>query len=176
MKITEMYEKAKNSKGNIKSKNLDAVVAGGSAEDFVRDGDLVTIIDKSEEGFYDSRFGDNAVFVIMDRSEKQADDTIKQLDEAVQINLSAFDRSAVPYKKMADGTVARNGDAVRADGTAVASWKAAKSAKVFMQENKGKTMKFTLKDTVSVRAWDRAAEAWSKTELRDQKVYTIDWV
>ena len=93
----------------------------------------------------------------------------------MQINLSAFDRSATPYKKEADGFTVRDGETVRADGDAVTSWKAAKSAKAFMLANKDKVMKFSLKDTVNVRAWDRAAEAWSKTELREQKVYTITW-
>lgn len=174
MKITEMSDKLKNNKGNFKPRNLDEVVAGGSSEDFVQDGDLVKIIEESKDGFYDERFGKNAVLVIMERCIKK-DNKIEGTGEAVQINLSAFDRSATPYKKEADGFTVRAGETVRADGDVVATWKAAKSAKAFMTTNKDKVMKFNLKDTVNVRAWDRAAEAYSKTDLREQKVYTITW-
>lgn len=169
-----MSDKLKNNKGSFKPRNLDEVVAGGSSEDFVQDGDLVRIIEESKDGFYDERFGKNAVLVIMERCILK-DGQIVGTGEAVQINLSAFDRSATPYKKEADGFTVRDGETVRADGDAVTSWKAAKSAKAFMLANKDKVMKFSLKDTVNVRAWDRAAEAWSKTELREQKVYTITW-
>lgn len=175
MKITEMSEKLRNNKGNFKPRNLDEVVAGGSSEDFVQDGDLVKIIEESKDGFYDERFSKNAVIVMMERCIKKDDNTIEGTGEAVQINLSAFDRSATPYKKEADGFTVRAGETVRADGDAVASWKAAKSAKEFMKSNKDRVMRFTLKDTVNVRAWDRAAEAYSKTDLREQKVYTITW-
>lgn len=175
MKITEMSEKLRNNKGNFKPRNLDEVVAGGSSEDFVQDGDLVKIIEESKDGFYDERFGKNAVIVMMERCVKKDDGTIEGTGEAVQINLSAFDRSATPYKKEPDGFTVRAGETVRADGDAVATWKAAKSAKKFMENNKDKVMLFRLKDTVNVRAWDRAAEAYSKTDLREQKVYTITW-
>ena len=135
MKITEMSDKLKNNKGNFKPRNLDEVVAGGSSEDFVQDGDLVKIIEESKVGFYDERFGKNAVLVIMERCIKKDDGTIEGTGEAVQINLSAFDRSATPYKKEADGFTVRAGETVRADGDAVTSWKAAKSAKAFMTAN-----------------------------------------
>lgn len=171
-----MSDKLNNNKGNFKSRNLDEVVAGGSAEDFVQDGDFVKIIEESKDGFYDERFGKNAVFVIMERCVQKDDGKIEGTGEAVQINLSAFDRSATPYRKEADGFTVRDGETIRADGDAVATWKAAKSAKVFMTSNKDKVMKFVLKKTVNVRAWDRAAEAYSKTDLREQKVYTITWV
>ena len=46
----------------------------------------------------------------------------------------------------------------------------------FITENLGKAIKFTVIDTVTVRAWDRAANALSKTETREQKVYNADWV
>lgn len=169
-----MSDKLKNNKGSFKPRNLDEVVAGGSSEDFVQDGDLVKIIEESKDGFYDERFGKNAVLVIMERCILK-DGQIVGTGEAVQINLSAFDRSATPYKKEADGFTVRDGETVRADGDAVTAWKAAKSAKAFMLANKDKVMKFSLKNIVNVRAWDRAAEAWSKTELREQKVYTITW-
>lgn len=169
-----MYDKYNNAKGNVKSRNLDEVVAGGSSEDFVQDGDFVKIIDKSTEGFYDERFGKNAVFVIMERCVKK-DNKIEGTGEAVQINLSAFDRVAVPYRKEADGKTVRDGESVRAEGSAVSAWKAAKSAKQFMKDNVNKVMQYNLKKEVPVRAWDRAAEAWSETELRDQKVYKINW-
>jgi hypothetical protein len=175
MKVTEMSDKLKNNKGNFKARNLDEVVSGGSSEDFVQDGDLVKIIEESKDGFYDERFGKNAVFVIMERCVKKDDGTIEGTGEAVQINLSAFDRNATPYRKEKDGFTVRDGETVRADGDAVTTWKAAKSAKVFMENNMGKVMKFSLKNTVNVRAWDRAAEAYSKTDLREQKVYTITW-
>ena len=175
MKITEMSDKLKNNNGNFKPRNLDEVVAGGSAEDFVQDGDLAKIIEESKDGFYDERFGKNAVLVIMERCIKKDDGTIEGTGEAVQVNLSIYDRSATPYKKEADGFTVRAGETVRADGDVVTAWKASKSAKAFMTANKGKVMKFVVKDTVNVRAWDRAADAYSKTDLREQKVYTITW-
>ena len=176
MKVMEMYDKVKNPKGNLKPRNLDEVVAGSSGDDFIQDGDLVKIIDKSTEGFYNETFGKNAVFVIMERAKLEADGkTITDLGEAVQVNLSAFDRSVAPWKKMADGTLQRDGETVRADGDVVTSWKASKSAKAFMTTHMDKYMKFTLKQEVETRAWDRNVGDWSETETRKQKVYTITW-
>lgn len=174
MKITEMSDKLKNNKGSFKPRNLDEVVAGGSAEDFLQDGDLAKIIEESKEGFYDERFGKNAVVVVMERCVEK-DGKIEGTGEAVQVALSNYDRAVVPYRKEADGKTVRDGETVRADGTAVVTWKAAKSAKAFMTANMGKVMRFKVKQEVSTRAWDRAADKWSETELMDRKVMTIDW-
>ena len=175
MKITEMSGKLNNPKGNYKKRSLKEVVSGGSSEDFVQDGDFVKIIKESVDGFYDERFGKNAVFVIMERCIKNAKGAFEGTGEAVQINLSAFDRIATPYRKESDGFTVRDGESVRADGDAVTAWKAADSAESFMINNEGKIMQYNLKNTVNVRAWDRAAEAYSKTDLREQKVFSINW-
>jgi hypothetical protein len=175
MKILEMHGKYTNPSGSMKKRNLDEVVAGGAAEDFVQDGDILKIIPQSKEGFYDDRFGKNAVFVITERATVDDKGVKTDLDEAVQLNLSAFDRVAAPWRKEADGKLVRDGESVRADGTAVKDWKAAKSAKAFFTDNAGKYLKITLKQEVETRAWDRASSTWSETELRKQKVYTIDW-
>lgn len=174
MKITEMSDKLKNAKGSFKTRNLEEVVAGGSAEDFLQDGDLVKIVEQSKEGFYDERFGKNAVVVIMERCVEK-DGKIEGTGEAVQFALSNFDRAVVPYRKEADGQLVRDGETIRADGTAVVSWKASKSAKAFMTDNMGKVMRYTVKQEVSTRAWNRAANTWSDTELMDRKVGTINW-
>ena len=177
MRIAEMNEKFKAVGGNTSVRDLTEVVSGGSAEDFVADGTITRIIEESKQGFYDNRMSKNAVFVIMERCELK-DGKVEPTGEAVQVSLSMFDRIATPYVKLADGTTAREvgKESVRADGTLVPDWKRAKNAKEFMTTHMGKAMKFTVKNTVNVRAWDRAAEGWSKTELREQKVYTTDWV
>ena len=45
-----------------------------------------------------------------------------------------------------------------------------------MKANLNKVMQFNLDETVKVRAWDRANKTFSTTELRDQKIYKIEWV
>lgn len=174
MKIIEMSAKYESSK-SLKTRDLGEITAGGSAEDFVQDGDVLKIVDASQKGFYDDRFGKNAVFVIVERATVKDDGSKVDLDEAVQLNLSAFDRVVAPWAQQADGSLARDGESVRADGTAVKDWKSAKNAKQFLKDNQGKYLKFTLKKEVETRAWDRAAGAWSTTELMSRKVYTIDW-
>lgn len=159
----------------LKPRNIDEVIHGGCANDFIQDGGIYKIIDKSCEGFYDERYSKNAVVVIMECCVKNDKGKIEGTGEAF-INLSAFDRSAIPYKKEADGFLVRDGERVCADGTVVVTWKASKNAKSFMKDNVGRYFTTKLKKKVPVRAWDRAAEAYSKTELRDQNVYTIDWV
>ena len=174
MKILEMSAKYENSK-SLKTRDLSEITSGGSAEDFVQDGDVLKIVDASQKGFYDDRFGKNAVFVIVERASVKDDGSKVDLDEAVQLNLSAFDRVVAPWTKQADGSLVRDGESVRADGTAVKDWKSAKSAKQFLKDNIVKYLKVTLKKEVETRAWDRAAAAWSATETMTRKVYTIDW-
>ena len=173
----KMYECKYNTKEwNLKSRNLDEVKSAvGYDEDLIQDGGIYKIIDKSYEGFYDERYGKNAVVVIMKCCVKNNNGKIEETGEAF-INLSAFTRSAIPYKKKADGFLERDGECVRADGTVVVTWKASQNAKAFMKDNVGKYFTTKLKKKVPVRAWERAAESYSKTELKDQNVYTIDWV
>lgn len=176
MTIQEMSGKFKTPNGTMGVRELDTVVSGGSAEDFVADGTIARIIEESKVGYYDERVSKNAVSVIMEKCEIK-DGQIVPTGEAVQVPLGMFDRIATPYKKEADGTVVRDAgkESVRANGTAVVDWKKASNAKAFMTANLGKVIKFAVHATVNVRAWDRAANAFSKTELREQKVYTIDW-
>lgn len=177
MTIGEMVTKNSNAGGNVATRSLKNVVAGGSAEDFVSDGMLVKIVEESTKGFYDKRFGENAVFVIMERCAKNDAGVIEGTGEAVQVNLSMFDRVAAPYIAMADGKVARDKskDTVRAEGSVVSDWKRAANAEEFMKSKKGQVFKIDLIESVPVRAWDRAAGAWSETELREQKVYKCEW-
>lgn len=178
MTIGEMISKNSNAGGNVATRSLKNVVAGGSADDFVSDGTIVKIIAESAKGFYDRRFGENAVFVVMERCGIDANGATVGTGEAVQVNLSMFDRVAAPYKKEADGKTVRDQskDTVRASGSTVDAWKRAANAEAFIQDNKDKMFKIDLIDTVSVRAWDRAAGKFSDTELRDQKVYKCEWV
>lgn len=171
-----MNSKFKTANGNMAVRELDTVVSGGSAEDFVADGTIARIVKESTVGYYDERLSKNAVSVIMERCDIQ-DGKIVPTGEAVQVPLGMFDRIATPYKKEADGTVVREKgkDSVRATGTVVADWKKAENAKAFMNANMGKVIKFAVAATVNVRAWDSTANAPSKTELREQKVYQIDW-
>lgn len=177
MTIQEMASKFKTVGGSMATRDLANVVSGGSAEDFVADGVIAKIIEDSKVGFYDKRFGENAVNVIMERCELK-DGQVVDTGEAVQIPLGMFDRIAAPHIKEADGTVVRdkNKELVRATGTVVDSWKRAANAAKFIAENMGRAIKFTVIDTVTVRAWDRAANALSKTETREQKVYNSSWV
>jgi hypothetical protein len=182
MTVTEMTGKFKTANGSMAVRSLDEVVSGGSAEDFVQDGTIAKIIEASKTGYYDERFGKNAVVVIMEACKLKEDGTVEGTGEAVQVSLSMFDRTAAPYKKEADGTIARDKgkETQRADGSAVADWKKAQNAKAFMEANQGKAIKFSQKALVNVRAWDRNANdgkgGFSTTELREQKVYTCEWV
>lgn len=178
MTIGEMMSKNGNAGGNVATRSLKSVVAGGSAEDFVSDGAYVKIIEESQKGFYDKRFGENAVFVVMEACGKDDAGAIVGTGNALQVNLSMFDRIAVPHVKTADGKVERDArkDTVRACGDVVDAWKRAANAEEFMKNNKDRIFHVTLIDTVAVRAWDRAANKPSDTETRDQKVYKCEWV
>lgn len=178
MTIQEMSGKFKTPNGTMAVRELDGVVSGGSAEDFVADGTIARIIEESKVGYYDERISKNAVSVIMEKCTIDDKGKVVPTGEAVQVPLGMFDRIATPYKKEADGTVIRDAgkESVRAAGTTVADWKKAPNAKAFMTANVGKAIKFEVAATVNVRAWDRAANALSKTELREQKVYSINWV
>lgn len=177
MTIGEMVAKNRNAAGNIATRSLKSVVAGGSADDFVSDGMLLKFIEESKTGFYDRRFGENAVFVIMERCAVDDKGAIVGTGEAVQVNLSMFDRAATPYIKTADGKVERDlkKETVRANGDTVDAWKRSANAEAFVTDHQNKVFKATLIDTVSTRAWDRAAGKWSDSELRDQKVYKCEW-
>lgn len=177
MTIKEMSGKFTTANGNMLIRDLGSVVSGGSADDFVANGTIARIIEESKTGYYDERFSKNAVVVIMERCELK-DGKIHGLGEAVQVPLGMFDRAATPYKQEGDGKVVREEgkETVRATGSAVIDWKKAPNAKAFMEAHIGRAIKFTEDAIVKVRAWDRATQAFSTTELRDQKVYKIEWV
>lgn len=177
MTVAEMYAKATQANGNAGKRSLKTVQSGGSAEDFVQDGMLIRIVEESKEGFYPKGFSENAVYVIMEQVALD-DQNNPVAVGAVQVNLSMFDRVAAPFKKEADGTVVRDAmkETVRAEGNVVNDWKRAANAEEFMINNKGRIFKITLLDTVTVRAWDRAAKGFSNTETREQKVYKSEWV
>lgn len=172
-----MYAKSNQANGNAGKRSLKTVQSGGSAEDFVQDGMLVRIVEESKDGFFPKNFSENAVYVIMEQVAYDDNNNIVAIG-AVQVNLSMFDRVATPFKKEADGTVVRDltKETVRAEGSVVNDWKRAANAEEFMINNKGKIFKISLLDTVTVRAWDRAAKAFSNTETREQKVYKSEWV
>lgn len=177
MTINEMSEKFKNTKGNMKQRQLDTVVSGGSAEDFIAVGTHAKIVEASKTGYYNENFSKNAVSVIMERCERDKEGKLVETGEAVQVPLGVFDRVAAPYKKEADGTIVRDRDSEtkRAEGTVIPDWKRAANAKQFMEDNMGKVLHFASAEAVPVRAWDRANNTFSTTELRDQNVYTINW-
>lgn len=163
--------------GRVASKSLNKVTSGSSENDFVTDGLIAKIVEASNKGYYDTNMSENAIYVIMEVCEVK-DGKVTPTGEAVQVYLSMFDRVAVPYAIDAEGEVVRDTtkDTVRASGSVVKDWKRAANAEAFMTEHKNKAMKFTLDETVSVRAWDRAANAYSTTRTRDQKVYNIEWL
>lgn len=177
MTVAEMYAKSNQANGNAGKRSLKTVQSGGSAEDFVQDGMLVRIVEESKDGFFPKNFSENAVYVIMEQVAYDDNNNVVAVG-AVQVNLSMFDRVATPFKKEADGTVVRDltKETVRAEGSVVNDWKRAANAEEFMINNKGKIFKISLLDTVTVRAWDRAAKAFSNTETREQKVYKSEWV
>ena len=164
--------------GRIANKPLSKVTSGSSENDFVTDGLVAKIVEASNKGYYDTNMSENAIYVIMEVCKVGKDGAVTSTEEAVQVYLSMFDRVAAPYKVDADGEVVRDSskDIVRAEGTVVKDWKRAANAEAFMTEYKDKAMKFELLDTVNVRAWDRAANAYSTTRTREQKVYKINWV
>ena len=176
MTINEMSKKFATAKGNMKQRKLDEVVSGGSAEDFIAVGTYAKIVEESKTGYYNENFSKNAVSVIMERCELK-DGKLVGTDEAVQVPLGVFDRIAAPYKKEADGTIVRDRDheTLRAEGNVIPDWKRAANAKQFMEDNMGKVLHFAEAQAVPVRAWDRANNTFSTTELRDQNVYTINW-
>lgn len=177
MTLNEMSAKFGVKAGVMKTRNLSEVVSGGSAEDFISEGTIVKIVPESKKGYYNENFSKNAVSVIMERCEI-VDGKLTPTGEAVQVPLSAFDRTAAPYKQEADGKVVRDreSETVRATGTVIPDWKRAENAEKFMEVHMGKALQFVAATKVNVRAWDRANNAWSTTELREQNVYTIDWV
>jgi hypothetical protein len=179
MTITAMVEKNKVvNGGNIETRSLETIVGGGSEADFISDDTIVKIIEESKVGYYDKRISKNAIFVIMQRATKDEDGNIIDTDEAVQVPLSVFDRIAVPYTKDAEGMVVRNRekDTERASGSVVDAWKSSPNAAKFMETYESKYIHFKVKAEVDVRAWSRAANDWSQTELRSQKVFSANWV
>lgn len=163
--------------GRIANKSLSKVTSGSSENDFVTDGLVAKIVEASNKGYYDTNMSENALYVIMEVCAIK-DGKVTSTGEAVQVYLSMFDRVAAPYTIDAEGEVVRDKskDVVRAEGSVVADWKRAANAEAFMTANKDKAMKFELLDTVDVRAWDRAANAFSTTRTREQKVYKINWL
>ena len=163
---------------NVTTRSLKNVLSGCSfGEDFVSDGMIVKIIAESVKGFYDKRFSENAIFVIMERCCIDNKGKIIGTGEAVRVYLSMFNRVAAPVIKV-DGNIVRdkNKEIVRAMGTTVDAWKNAENAEKFMQDNKDRMFKIELIDTVTVRAWDNVLKKSSDTETREQKVYKCNWV
>lgn len=176
MTVTEMENKFAND-SDVESVDLTGITGGGSPDDFVRDDIYVKIVPASLKGKKPKRFGKRAAFIICE----EVDEKGVSKNNAVQVYVSMFDRVATPYKKLADGTVARDTDkaTVRAEGSAVKAWKAAANAKQFVENNMDKIIHFTLEDTVSVREWDNTLNdgkgGYSETKLRDQKVYKSEF-
>lgn len=179
MKIEEMVAKFGNTGGNVKTKPLSKVTSGSSENDFVADGLLARIVEASSRGYYQTNMSENAVYVIMEVCTKDKSGKLIPTGEAVQVYLSMFDRIAVPYAIDAEGFVVKDpNDSTtrRASGSVVNDWKRAANAEDFMKNNLNKVMQFELDETVKVRAWDRANKTFSTTDLRDQKIYKINWV
>jgi hypothetical protein len=178
MTINEMSSKFRTANGNMAVRELDTIVSGGSADDFVQNGTIARLIQESTVAYYDERISKNATSIIMERCKLNDDGTIEGTGEAVQVPLGIFDRAVTVYKKEADGSIVRVPDKepVRAEGTAVTDWKKSENAKVFVTDNMGKAIKFVVKSKEKTRAWNRSENAWSTTELRDQQVYKCDWV
>lgn len=178
MTINEMSSKFRTANGNMAMRELDTIVSGGSADDFVQHGTIARLVQASTVAYYDERVSKNATSIIMERCRIKDDGTLEDTGEAVQVPLGIFDRAVTVYKKEADGSIARvpNKAPVCAEGQVVTDWKKAENAKVFVNENMGKAIKFEVKSTEKTRAWNRAENAWSTTELRDQKVYNCEWV
>lgn len=177
MKIEEMVAKSSIKGGRVASKSLNKVTSGSSENDFIADGTIARIIEESNKGYYDTNMSENALYVIMEACTMK-DGKVTPTGEAVQVYLSTFDRAAAPYVIDDEGEVVRDRskDVVRATGTVVNDWKRAENAEVFMKTYKEKAMKFSLLETVDVRAWDANANTYSTTKVREQKVYKIDWV
>lgn len=183
MTIKEMSNKFKVAGSNMKTRSLADVVSGGSAEDFVQVGLVAKIVPASTTGYYNERFGKNAVTVIMERHDIDENGKLVEVEnpQAVQVPLSVFDRVAAPYIQETNNgvtTVTRDkgADTVRATGSVIKDWKSARHAEEFMKKFMGSTIHFISATAVNVRAWDNQAQAWSTSELREQKVYQIDWV
>ena len=159
---------------NMTTGSLASYTSGNSSDDFVADGIFAKIVEESRKGWRDSRFSEKALSVIMEKCDKNG----KGLGEGVLVPLAMFDRMAVPYKIEADGTIVRDAskDIQYADGSVVVDWKRAENAEKFIDTHMGKVMSFKVKATEKVRKWDNAAKAWSTKELRDQKVYKMEWL
>lgn len=158
---------------NMTTGSLAAYTSGNSSDDFIADGIFAKIVEESRKGWRDKRFSEKAISIIMEKCDKNGVGT----GEGVLVPLAMFDRMAVPYKIESDGTIVRDTtkDIQYADGTAVVDWKRAENAEKFVDTHMGNVMGFKVKTTEKVRKWDNAAKSWSTTELRDQKVYRINW-
>lgn len=177
MTIEQMSAKFANN-ANIKGCALEKVVSGNTGDETITSGSIGKITAATTKGYRDARFGANAVFVLMQACTEDDKGKLVDSNNALQVFLSMFDRAVAPYIKLDDGTVVRDETqpVVRAAGTVVDSWKTAANAATFIQDNMDKAMKFTLLQTVDTRSWDNNANAYSKTDLRKQNVYKIDWV
>lgn len=174
-----MVAKFGNKSGNVASKSLSKVTSGSSENDFVADGLFARIVEASQRGYYQTNMSENAVYVIMEVCTKDKAGKFTPTGEAVQVYLSMFDRVAVPYAIDSEGFIVKDpNDSTtrRASGSVVDTWKRAANAEEFMKANLNKVMQFNLDETVKVRAWDRANKTFSTTDLRDQKIYKIEWV
>lgn len=158
---------------NMTTGSLAAYTSSNSSDDFVADGIFAKIVKESRTGWRDNRFSEKALSIVMEKCDKNGNGS----GEGVLVPLAMFDRMAVPYKIEADGTIVRDTtkDVQYADGTAVVDWKRAENAEKFVDTHMGEVMGFKVKATEKVRKWDNAAKGWSTTELRDQKVYSINW-
>lgn len=189
MTVFELEQKITAS-GDYETVNLDALTSGGSADDFTTNGTIARIIKQSLEGKKPRNItSKRSAFFICESYERvnsdptHADYNKVRLVGAVQVFIATFDKSVTPYVKLEDGSIVRDKskDILRAGGTAVISWKSARSIKAFVECNMGKFMGFTKIGSADTRKWDPKADnnkgAWSTTELKeDVPVYNVNWL
>lgn len=178
------FEQAKNklaSNNNVKTVGLANVTSGAGGDDFITGETVIKFTQDSLTGYADKTMP-KAIYVLAQRCTVDDKNKVTETNDVVQVYLSMFDRVATPYREIVeDGVVTgveRDGEPIRAEGDVIKDWKAAANANAFIQAciAANKYIKFSVKAKVSVRKWDRKAEDWSTTELREQKVFNANYV
>lgn len=180
MKIQELIDKSKNDKA-IKPVDLENLTSRSSSDDFLTGDCILKIIEISRDGKCNTALSDKARYVIVEKCTIDANKTIIETGDAIQLYLSIFERSVQPVVEVKDEDdivieLANDGDRVSTSGDVLPDWRKASNIKAFFVENEGRYINCKLKAEVTVAAFDRKTNAPSLTKTRKQKMFNLDWI